>query len=371
MPPGYEWNPTPKGDDTMSRGTVLLRVDGSAEEGMGRIARCLALANALQRRRYQMTFISRLEGVGWPDRIRRFRHVVAKTPHEAGSNDDREQLLAEITQRRPVMMITDSSGLDEEYLALLANRVPLLISLDEAAQTRFPSDLVLNPSLGAAEGDFRLYPGTQLVAGERYAMVRSEFRRARNVRATEPSGQRRILLALGGGDVVANTMAFAKALLESSVTDKVDAVLGIEQQGSELLRELKEQYPDRLFIASDTRDLGIRMTKSHLLVTGGGNTALEAACVGMPMVLVTRHEHHKLNAERLEEAGVAHYLGHHDRVKPQRLIQAIGEILDDRFERKAMSRSGRMLVDGRGPDRMVTATEVLLCRSRRSKALAA
>ncbi len=66
----------------MNRGAVLLRVDGSDAHGWGRVARCLALANALQRRRYQMTFVSNLAGSTWSDRIRRFRHFVDRTPVE-------------------------------------------------------------------------------------------------------------------------------------------------------------------------------------------------------------------------------------------------------------------------------------------------
>ena len=72
----------------MNRGNILLRVDGTAKLGMGRLARCLALANALQRRRYQMYFMSQVDNLGWPDRIRRFRHTVVKTPHAAGSPED-------------------------------------------------------------------------------------------------------------------------------------------------------------------------------------------------------------------------------------------------------------------------------------------
>ena len=65
---------------------------------------------------------------------------------------------------------------------------------------------------------------------------------------------------------------------------------------------------------------------------------------------------------RLEEIGTAQYLGPIDQVSPDRVAKAAVEILADNFERKAMSRSGRMLIDGRGADRLVTATEILLRR---------
>lgn len=338
---------------------------------MGRVARCLALANALQRRRYQMVFLSRIDNHQWPDRIRRFRHLVTKTPFAIGEEDDRSSILKEVMSANPTIVITDSPDIDEEYLALLSARVPLVISLDETAKIRFASDLVINPTLGHHDNDYELYPDTQLVAGCRYAMIRSEFRRARNVRATEPGKPTRVLVALSAGEAVRDTLAYVKALLANPVIEKIDAVCGSGVDGREELQAFAEENSDRVHITPDARDLGTRMTKAHLLICGGGNTSLEATCVGVPMLIVSRHEHHVLNATRLEEIGVAQYLGDCSKVSAEQVATTAAAILEDNFERKTMSRSGRRLIDGRGADRIVTAAEILLRRSRRLKRLAA
>ncbi|MGL5094249.1 MAG: hypothetical protein ACRDD1_01580, partial [Planctomycetia bacterium] len=183
----------------MNRGAILIRVDGAARDGMGRVARCLALANALQRRRYQMSFVSRLDSGPWAERIRRFRHNIVRTVADPGTEEDRLEMQREILRSNPAVVVTDSAAIDEEYLAYLSNRVPLVVGLDDAAAIRFPCDLVLNPSLGRTAAEYAVYPGTQIVGGHRYAMIRSEFRRARNVRATERGGPTRILISLGAG----------------------------------------------------------------------------------------------------------------------------------------------------------------------------
>jgi spore coat polysaccharide biosynthesis predicted glycosyltransferase SpsG len=355
----------------MNRGSILLRVDGSADDGMGKVARCLALANALQRRRYQMTFMSRIDNHAWPDRIRRHRHNVLRTNHAAGSVADRAELMREVETRQPQVVVTDSIEFDEEFLAMLSYRVPLVISIDAVAGIRFPSDIVLSPTLTCDANDFQVYPGTQVLAGERYALVRSEFRRARNVRATEPGGAVRILLSLGGGEVGHDTARLAATLLEEKSIEKVDAVIGSSTEGRDELKLLVERFPGRLSIISDCRDLAMRITKSHLLVCGGGNTPVEAACVGIPTVVVVRRPDQAAHAEKLEEIGIAQNMGDLDAAAPERVAKAVVEILADNFERKAMSRSGRMLIDGRGGDRLVTATEILLRRTRRSKSMPA
>ncbi len=79
-----------------------------------------ALANALQRRRYQMTFMSRIDNHAWPDRIRRHRHNVLRTNHAAGSIADRTELMREVETRQPQVVVTDSIEFDEEFLAMLS-----------------------------------------------------------------------------------------------------------------------------------------------------------------------------------------------------------------------------------------------------------
>lgn len=354
----------------MNRGSILFRVDGSAQAGMGRLSRSLALANALQRRRYQMTFLSQIDSSAWPERIRRFRHNVFKTAHPIGSEEDREQVQSEIAKRAALVLIADSAAIDEEYLATMAHHAPVVISLEDEPRIRFPSDLVLNPTFGFPAETFQLYPGSQFVGGQKYAMIRSEFRRARGVRATEPGQPFRVLIALGGGNVAHETLFYAKALLKSKLAAQIECVLGSSPRGTPI-DALAASHPDRIQIAYDVRDLGVRMTKAHLLVTGGGTTSLEAACVGIPTIIVVRRPEQRRHAEYLEEAGTAQILGPQDKIKGEQILQAVDAVLADSFERKAMSRSGRLLIDGRGGDRIVTATEILLRRSSRCQPAAA
>jgi hypothetical protein len=75
-------------------------------------------------------------------------------------------------------------------------------------------------------------------------------------------------------------------------------------------------------------------------------------------------ELHWPTARRLEDEGVAICLGESANVSASILRQTIHDLLGDSLERQAMSRCGRKLIDGRGPDRLVTALEVLLHPSR-------
>ena len=70
----------------------------------------------------------------------------------------------------------------------------------------------------------------------------------------------------------------------------------------------------------------------------------------------------------MDDAGAASYLGEAENVSPMRLREAVAALLDDPLERKGMSRSAKKLVDGKGPDRVVAALEVML-PARRGRAV--
>src|SRR5260370_27769381 len=90
--------------------------------------------------------------------------------------------------------------ISKEYLTELASTGTMVISLDHQATTCFPSQLVVNPMLGLGRDAYEFMPGTQLLLGERYALVRSEIRRIRPIRAQEPAGPFRALVPLGYHD---------------------------------------------------------------------------------------------------------------------------------------------------------------------------
>src|SRR5260370_28692298 len=103
--------------------------------------------------------------------------------------------------------------ISKEYLTELASTGTMVVSLDHQATTCFPSQLVINPMLGLGRDSYEFMPGTQLLLGERYALVRPEIRRIRPIRAQEPAGPFRGLVALGDYDPHLQTAEMARFLM--------------------------------------------------------------------------------------------------------------------------------------------------------------
>jgi spore coat polysaccharide biosynthesis predicted glycosyltransferase SpsG len=249
------------------------------------------------------------------------------------------------------------------------------VSVDHAAATRFPSEILINPMLGPGKETYEFDSGTQLLFGPRYALVRPEIRRQRPNRAQEPppvappngkqsAGQFRALVALGEDDPHRQSQELAKLLLNMPRIAKVDIVARAHNPQLEKLQALAASSEERLSIAVEPAEITAKLVRCHFAITAGSGWSLELACVGIPQLLIVQSEAHWPTAQRLEEEGCATCLGWHESVSPQTIRQAVQNLLNDPQERQAMARCGRQLIDGRGPDRLVTALEIVLHPSR-------
>src|SRR5207253_5833212 len=122
--------------------------------------------------------------------------------------------------------------------------------------------------------------------------------------------------------------------------------------------------PERLEVASEPAEISARISRGHFAITAGNSWSLELACVGVPQLVIVQAEAFWPTAQRLEEEGAAMCLGWHESVSAATIRQAVQNLLNDPLERQAMARCARKLIDGRGPDRLVTALEIVLHPSR-------
>lgn len=349
----------------MNRDPILFRVDGTADTGWERLARCLTFAAALQRRRRPTYFLTQLEPASLALAIKRAGNDWLDAEGPAGSAEDLAETVQEIRRLRPAAVVVDARAAGETYLEALTATGVLVVAIDHLASTRFPSRLVINPLLGTGRDAYAFGAGTQLLLGARYAIVRPEIRRVRPARAQEPPQPFRALIALGDDDPNRQAGELARLLLNVPKIERVDLVVRPQHPDLTSLQELAAASSERLAVATEPAEVTARVARCHFAIGGGGGWSLELACIGVPQLLIVQGEGHWPTAQRLEEEGAATCLGWHESVSVATIRMAVHNLLGDPLERQAMARCGRKLIDGRGPDRLVTALEVLLHPSRK------
>ncbi len=349
----------------MTREPVLMRVDGTRAMGWEHLARTMVFASALQRRRRPCHFLSDLQPTILAGQIKRGDNQWIPAEHPVGTPEDLEQLAREVHRIKPAAVLVDSPHGTPEYLAELANLGPMVISFDHQAEYRFASQLIVHPAMNKSVADYDVCPGTQVLAGKRYTLVRPGIRRVRLVRGQEP--QLPIRVVVGFGDDPHNWTGRAlDILLGMNDVARVDILARSVHPELPQWQKLAETHKGRITIATETAEMAKRISRCHFALCDANQWAYELACVGVPMLLIVQDEAQWRAAEMLEEEGAATLLGWHESVNPKTVRMAVENLIEDQSERRMMARCGRLLIDGRGPDRLVNALEIMLQAQRRT-----
>ena len=100
------------------------------------------------------------------------------------------------------------------------------------------------------------------------------------------------------------------------------------------------------------KELCEHLATASVVITYAGMRAMEAACVGVPMVLIPRNEGEVMNANGLEHAHAAKVIAEEWDALPM-----ADRLMHDPRRLGAMGRAGRALVDGFGCQRVADSIE--------------
>ena len=367
---GLRTEPTLKSKtvDDMNRYPVLFRCDATPEIGWEALWQSLTYAAALQRRRRGTYVCGNFAPFPVLPHITRAGNEYVPADHPFGTPEDATFTARMIRKYQVASVVVAGKDLDEGYLKTVEAAGAMLIVIDSENKLRFPGRVVIHPFLGQTAHRFRAHAGTQVLAGGRYPLVRSLFRRQRAMRAIEPRGPVRALLAFGDNDFADQTLIRAKELLGSSKIERVSAAIRIHHPRLDELRDLAASSVGRFEVLTETNDLMTRLVRSQFVLTSGDNWTMEMACVGIPQLILAQEDHHRVNARAIDAEGGATLLGNAEDVTHKQLHDAIGYLLSDELERTTMTRCARRLIDGRGQDRIVNALEIMLHSGRTGSA---
>lgn len=344
----------------VKRGPVLFRCDGTPTAGFEPFYQCLSFAAALQRRRRGTHFFSYLDPLSLAPVVTRGNNAWSPAEQPMATAGDLEATVREVRRLDAAAVVVAGPNLNEKYLRGIRDTGALVIAIDSTAGIRFPADIVVNPYFTPGLKAFRYDPGAQLLLGRKFALVRGLFRRQRTIRAMEQPGPHRALVAFGDDDAADQTLLRTRQLLTIPGVDKISMIVRTHHDRYEELKDFADENSGRVEIVTEAKEIMTRLVRGHFALTSGDTWSIELCCVGIPQLTLTACPRHVTNAKRMDDLGVATFLGSAVDVKEADLAEAVGIVLNDPMERLGMSRCARKMVDGRGGDRIVNGMEILL-----------
>lgn len=291
---------------------VLFRADGGPSIGLGHLARCRALAEALEARGHECRLSTNADAVGGAQML--------------GWGKPREHEVHNRGVGWYCSFAVSDAGYDwfvhdvppAPFTSGYARRLWVSDAHEPSREERDTnSRILLNPC--AIQPDA---PPGRLLFGSQYALVR------RKVRDVLP---RRLALTPGGNTVLVTLSGGHRPEAGRVISELATAGLRAFTPG--------ESMADALTVAD-------------LAICGAGVTALECAHLGIPTVLMQQASDQAMNVNGLCVAGASLVARDADHA-----VELAAILMRSAERRAKMSQRGRQLIDGRGAARVADAME--------------
>ena len=334
---------------------VVVRADADAVMGIGHVARCLALCQALARAGADVVFATASDAPRVLELIAQSRVRVARV--SARHPDPRDA--GETAAIAADAVVVDGYAFDAGYLAAMKKAGRRVVAVDDLATVDLTAaDIVLNPGPYAWHLPYALGRSTRWLGGSRFVLLRPEIVAARGTR--EPAAVvRRVLVSMGGSDPAQLTGPVLDALREELRALETRVVLGPASSGAEgVLAVVDRMRTDGVEIAAvtaDARQMAEEMRAADLAIVAAGGTVWELASLGTPALTLISADNQRPVASAAHELGLAVPAGTGDGIEPDDLRAAFKALASDTEARAKMSARGRMLVDGAGAARAARA----------------
>jgi len=226
----------------------------------------------------------------------------------------------------------------DSYLAdkLLYDRISKmtngrLLMVDDYNRIEYPKGVVVNPSIYGDKLSYSKKAGTIYLLGQDYITLRKEFKNVPEKIINKKVNN--ILITFGG-------------------MDHSDLIYRITEY-------LKDRFSFNVFVAQpkngicDTGRMINLMLDADICISGCGQTTYELAKIGVPTLGVCFAKNQINNLNGWQEKGFIEYIGWHNDAKlPGKLKKAL-ENLTSYEERIRRSKIGRVVVDGKGAERIL------------------
>jgi len=322
--------------------------------GLGHLSRCLCLAKELVKT-YKISFIIKSDD---QLKVTTFINTIFNSDNtNVISFIDKHTTIAneilfiidEVTKNNS-FLILDHYEADESYQKRLYENNIKWLQFDSHALINFYATFILHGSPDATNDKYLpllINKKAELLLGTKYAIVGENFRKFKKVNYRTAAIQR-VLLCFGGGDD--NNATFkCLSLLNLSEFDSIEFYI--------VISDLNQRKEDILKIASNHANVVVsinesqiykEMNKSDLAIISPGTLSYEAACIALPMLLISIADNQMINASGWVRIEAAKYLGTIDNLNTSCLNQELRTINEDVEGRIKMHHNCLSAIDGNG-----------------------
>ena len=261
-------------ENLLRRKRIIFRVDGYVELGLGHIYNCITLA--LSMIEHEVLLVTHADGKVGIEKIKE-----TNLPYRTFQSE--EEIDSIIDSFQPDIWVNDCLNTTVEYITKLKEKVSRVVTIEDLGTGVEVADAVINALYDEDE------PRKNVYSGYRYVCLRDEFLMenpkefAKDVRT--------IVVMFGGTDPSnLNKLVYDAVLSEHKAFEGIQFlfITGIGY-GNEVNGVVTR--PDKnIFIYPNVPRVTKYLREADLVVMGQGRSIFEAACMGVPAVVLSQNE---------------------------------------------------------------------------------
>lgn len=243
-------------------------------------------------------------------------------------------------------------------MAMRQTGIPLLVVDDHGRCGEYAAEIVLDQNITALANVYqRRSSDTRMLLGTEYVLLRREFRMQSRTRAIAEVA-RRVLVTFGRGDTAEMAVLTLRAIAQMRIPAvSVKMTVAPPYVDDSRLRAAIDgcDFPVER-IATTTR-MPELMAWADVAVSATGSTSWELLFMGVPFVGLPLSDDQRPIAQRLHEMRLITLVECKSGRCADEIRASLTALMTDRARRADVMQRGRDFIDGRGPERVMSAMQ--------------
>lgn len=308
-------------ESLMHRKKILFRVDGYVELGLGHIYNCITLALSMVE--HDVLLVTREDAEPGIKKIKE-----TNLPYRTFREE--EDLTGIIQDFQPDVWVNDCLSTSKEYIEWLKTQVSRVVTIEDLGEGAKAADAVINALYDESEHCKNYYNGY------RYVCLRDEFQIEQPKEFSKTV--QNIMVMFGGTDPSNLNRLVYDAILSqierfSGICFYFITGIGYDNEINGVVTRPKEN----VFVCPNVPRVTKYLKEADLVIMGQGRSIFEAACMGVPAVVLSQNERETTHSFAQMEHGFLN-LGLGNEADPSLITNTLEWLIHTRAVRENMHR---------------------------------
>jgi UDP-2,4-diacetamido-2,4,6-trideoxy-beta-L-altropyranose hydrolase len=314
-------------ENELSKKTIVFRVDGGPEIGMGHVFRALTLADKMFLNHDVYFLMDNHKKLGI-EKIKASHYPLIVF-------DNEKEMYKQLKQLNPDIVINDILDTDAKYISELKAMGYFVVNYEDLGEGSDYADLVINSLYE------NTYPPDNHYYGYKYVCLRDEFQQIPSKVVTESVNC--ILITFGGTDPNNLTLRTLKAIskLDNIKHVQINVVIGMGYSSKEELSAFAKQLVQEGFqinVKENVLMMAYEIYNADIVITSNGRTIYEITSIGTPFISIAQNERESKHLFVHFLRGIM-YLGMAYKVSEDDIYMALTGLLNNPQLRKKVNKS--------------------------------